>query len=272
MDDAPVPASAWSALKARTDARIALGRSGGSLATAPMLDFQLAHARARDGVHAPFDAGGLTDAIRARGWTVVGAQSEAHDRRTYLQRPDLGRRLASAARERLEGLRAGPSDVAFVIADGLSPRAAERHALGVLDLAAAALGSWGWTVAPLVIAAQARVALGDEVGALLNARLVAILIGERPGLSADDSLGIYLTYQPKVGCTDAERNCISNIRPGGLTYAAAAHKLLYLIREARERGLTGVGLKDDSDRVPMLHAAASSAASKAVTPPGRLDP
>ena len=250
--DVPIPGSAWAALKARTSARIALGRSGGSLPTGPLLDFQLAHARARDAVHAPFDAQGLAELAAARYGPVVPVQSEASDRTAYLQRPDLGRRLDTSSRERLASLGGPPCDVAIVIADGLSTRAAERHALPVVDLASRVLASWGWTIAPVVIATQSRVALGDEIGALLNAGMVAILIGERPGLSADDSLGIYLTHAPRVGRTDAERNCISNIRPGGLSYAEAAHKLLYLMREARQRGLTGVALKDDSDRVPRL--------------------
>lgn len=252
MADAPIPASAWSALRARTTARIALGRSGGSLPTGPLLEFQLAHARARDAVHAPFDAADIGDALAARGRIAIHVHSEAPDRTTYLQRPDLGRRLDHASRERLAMLQNPACDVAFVIADGLSTRAAERHALALVDLATAALESWGWTIATIVIASQARVALGDEIGALLNARLVAILIGERPGLSSDDSLGIYLTHEPKLGCTDAQRNCISNIRPGGLTYEQAAHKLLYLVRESRQLGHTGVQLKDDSNRVPLL--------------------
>jgi ethanolamine ammonia-lyase small subunit len=252
MNDAPVPGSAWSALKARTAARIALGRSGGSLPTGPLLDFQLAHARARDAVHAPFDASGIAELAAERYGSVVCVQSEAPDRTTYLQRPDLGRRLDQTSRDRLMAPHAQPCDVAFVIADGLSTRAAESHALSVVELASAALESWGWTLAPIIIATQSRVALGDEIGALLNANLVAILIGERPGLSADDSLGIYLTHGPRIGRTDAERNCISNIRPGGLGYAEAAHKLVYLLREARARGTTGFALKDESDRVPML--------------------
>ncbi|MSQ19685.1 MAG: ethanolamine ammonia-lyase subunit EutC [Betaproteobacteria bacterium] len=255
MDDAPdtpIPGAAWLALKARTAARIALGRSGGSLPTRPLLDFQLAHARARDAVHAPFDSGSLALQAAQSDVPVTCVQSRATDRTTYLQRPDLGRRLDSPSRERLAALHAQPADVAFVIADGLSTRAAERHALPVVALASTVLASWGWTMAPLIIATQSRVALGDEIGALLNAGLVAMLIGERPGLSADDSLGIYLTHAPSIGRTDTERNCISNIRPGGLTYAEAAHKLLYLLREARAGGLTGVALKDDSDRVMRL--------------------
>lgn len=252
MDDAPVPASAWAVLRASTAARIALGRAGGSLPTKPLLDFQLAHARARDAVHTPFDVAMLQEAVAARGWPGVHVQSEARDRATYLRRPDLGRRLDAPSRDRLAALDGGRCDVALVIADGLSTRATEKHALAVLDLTVGALVTWGWTVAPIAIAGQSRVALGDEIGALLQARLVAVLIGERPGLSADDSLGIYLTHAPRIGRTDAERNCISNIRAGGLTYEQAAHKLVYLMRESRQAGLTGVALKDESDRVPML--------------------
>ncbi|MFN0300232.1 MAG: ethanolamine ammonia-lyase subunit EutC [Burkholderiales bacterium] len=256
MDGPQVPASAWAVLRASTAARIALGRAGGSLPTKPLLDFQLSHARARDAVHAPFGVATLQAAVAARGWSGVNVQSEARDRATYLRRPDLGRRLDTPSRDRLaalvDGVFDGVFDVAFVIADGLSTRAAEKHALAVLDLAVGALVTWGWTIAPVTIALQSRVALGDEIGALLQARVVAVLIGERPGLSADDSLGIYLTHAPRIGRTDAERNCISNIRAGGLTYEQAAHKLVYLMRESRQRGLTGVALKDDSDRLPML--------------------
>ncbi|MEC5385891.1 ethanolamine ammonia-lyase subunit EutC [Uliginosibacterium sp. H3] len=239
---------AWQSLRSFTDARIAQGRSGASLPTAPMLAFQLAHARARDAVHLPLDVQGLRTALGDL--EVVEVASAAASRDIYLRRPDLGRRLDDSSRARLETRTAPelPYDVVFVLADGLSALATQQHAAAVSLLARAALAGKGWHIGPLVIAKQARVALGDEIGELLGARQVAMLIGERPGLSAADSLGIYLTWTPRVGRKDAERNCISNIRPaGGLSYEQAAHKLLWLMGEARARRLTGVALKDESD-------------------------
>lgn len=247
----------WQLLKAHTSARIALGRSGGSLPTAPLLEFQLAHARARDAVHKPFAADDLQAAIENLGLEVLRVQSRVVERAMYLQRPDFGRRLDDASRERLANYAHKGCDALLVVADGLSSLAVESHAPAVFALTHAALARWGWRVGPVVVAAQSRVALGDEIGELLGAEQVAMLIGERPGLSAADSLGIYLTWQPKVGRTDAERNCISNIHPRGLTYERATHKLLYLMREARVRGLTGVALKDESERVPLLVAPSS---------------
>lgn len=246
------PEDSWAALRAATSARIALGRAGGSLPTAPLLEFQLAHARARDAVHTPFDADPLEHALRRDTHDVLRVRSQAAaPRTTYLQRPDLGRRLDEASRARLLERARGPCDVAFVIADGLSALAVERHALGVLAPVVRTLAGWGWRIAPVVIATGARVALADEIGECLQAQQVAILLGERPGLSAADSLGIYLTYAPRVGRTDAERNCISNVHAHGLSYEQAAHKLVYLMREARNLQLTGVGLKDESDRLPI---------------------
>lgn len=243
---------AWAALRACTSARIALGRAGGSLPTAPLLEFQRAHARARDAVHAPLDADAIEQALRRDEHDVLLVRSQAAAQRTtYLQRPDLGRRLDEACRDRLLKRAQGPCDVAFVIADGLSALAVARHALGVLAPVVRTLAGWGWRIAPMVIATGARVALADEIGECLQAQQVAILIGERPGLSAADSLGIYLTYAPHAGRTDAERNCISNIHTHGLSYEQAAHKLVYLMREARNLKLTGVGLKDESDRLPI---------------------
>jgi ethanolamine ammonia-lyase small subunit len=238
----------WHGLRSFTDARIAQGRVGGSLPTAPMLAFQFAHARARDAVHLPLDAEGILAA--ADDASALRVHSAAETRDIYLRRPDLGRRLDEASRAQLSGLPpADPThDIVFVIADGLSALATQEHALGVFRMARTALQEKGWRIAPLVVAEQARVALGDEVGELLGARQVAIFIGERPGLSSADSLGIYLTHAPRVGRKDAERNCISNIRPqGGLSYAQATHKLLWLMGEARTRQLTGVALKDESD-------------------------
>ena len=237
----------WSALRQFTNARIALGRAGNSLPTEPLLAFNLSHAQARDAVHQPLDAESLHQQLRAIGFTTLDVHSAAPDRQHYLRRPDLGRRLADDSREALalEQAAIEPPDVLFVIADGLSAFAASKQAIPLLQAVCSKLADW--KIGPVVVARQARVALGDEIGELLGTKLVVMLIGERPGLSSPDSLGIYLTYAPKVGCSDAQRNCISNVRPEGLSYAAAAHKLHYLLTHARRLSLTGVGLKDDSD-------------------------
>jgi len=247
----PVVADPWTQLRPMTGARIALGRAGGSLPTAPLLEFQLAHARARDAVHLPFEAAGMEARLLEQGHTVLRVHSAAPERGVYLRRPDLGRRLDAASRAALAdfSVQERRCDAVFVVADGLSPLAVHRHALAVLDRVWQALAGEGWTLAPVVVAGQARVALGDEIGALLAAEQVAILIGERPGLSVADSLGIYLTFAPRVGRTDAERNCLSNIRPEGLGYDEAARALVRLMRRARQLRLTGVGLKDDGGGV-----------------------
>lgn len=233
-------------LRALTPARIGLGRCGHALPTRALLEFQLAHARARDAVHDAFLPDTLIERIQATGLNRLGHQlvhSQAPGRHDYLQRPDLGRRLAVSDAEQLT---AGPYEVAFVIADGLSAPAVHRHAVPLLEALWPKIHQWA--VAPLVIACQARVALGDEIGARLGAALVAMLIGERPGLSAPDSLGVYLTWQPRVGRQDSERNCISNIRPPtGLSYEQAAARLAWLMQAARHQRLTGVGLKDSSN-------------------------
>ena len=236
----------WNALRAFTQARIALGRAGNSLPTAPLLAFNLSHAQARDAVHHPLDADALHEQLRALGFTTLDVHSAAPDREHYLRRPDLGRSLSDASRALLQQAAGEPPEVVFVIADGLSAFAASKQAVPLLQAACARLGQ-DWRIGPVVVARQARVALGDEIGELLRAQLVVMLIGERPGLSSPDSLGIYLTYAPTTGCSDAQRNCISNVRPEGLTYEAAAHKLHYLLTHARRLGLTGVGLKDESD-------------------------
>jgi ethanolamine ammonia-lyase small subunit len=237
------PRDPWHALAALTPARIALGRTGAALPTARHLELQLAHARARDAVWHPLDADALTDALRADGHEVLRVRSAADDRRTYLERPDLGRRLAPGADATL-GARAGEWDLALVVGDGLAPLAAERHAPALLRALRARLDP-SWRVAPLVLVEQARVAIGDPIGAALGARLVAVLLGERPGMSAPDSLGVYLTWEPRVGRTDAERNCVSNVRPEGLAYEAAAATVAWLLHAARRRALTGVALRVD---------------------------
>lgn len=238
----------WASLRRHTAARIALGRAGVSVPTSAHLAFQQAHAQARDAVHAPLDADALLAGLRALGEAPLQVQSQAADRATYLQRPDLGRRLSTPATEALATLQAPVTDLAFVLADGLSALALQRQALPLFTaLRERLLSEGGWTWAPPVVATQARVALGDEIGALLNARCVVVLIGERPGLSAPDSLGIYFSWAPRPGLVDAQRNCVSNVRPQGLAPDPAAAKLHVLLREARTRQLSGVALKDEQD-------------------------
>jgi len=254
---APTIANPWQSLRKLTQARIALGRAGTSLPTERHLEFQLAHARARDAVHRALAVEPLKAALEQRGPEVVALHSAAGDRAIYLQRPDQGRRLEPTSRAALErrALRAKDAfDAAFVVADGLSALAIEENAVPVLDAVLALLDPGEWRVAPIAIVEQGRVAVGDEVGEILGARMVAILIGERPGLSSPDSMGIYLTYAPRVGTTDAQRNCISNIRRDGLSHERAAHKLHYLMCEARRRRLTGVELKDEAEAPRAINA------------------
>jgi ethanolamine ammonia-lyase small subunit len=233
----------WAELRALTAARIALPRAGASLATAPQLDLRLAHARARDAVHAPLDEARLVEALAPLGLPVLAVASAAVDRTHYLMRPDLGRRLAGDADARLAAYAGSGHDVAFVIADGLSARAVEAHARPLLAAALPRLKEW--RIAPLVVVRQGRVAIGDEIARALCADIAVVLIGERPGLSAPDSMGAYLTFKPTPQTTDADRNCISNIRPEGLAYADAAVTLVHLLRAMRARQLSGVRLKDD---------------------------
>jgi ethanolamine ammonia-lyase small subunit len=223
-------------LRAFTLARVALGRTGVSLPTAELLRFQLDHARSRDAVHQELDPSSL-------GLPHLLLRSAARDRATYLRRPDLGRTLSEDSRGLLER---GDYDAALVIADGLSAPAVHHHAAPLLTLLLPRLEAEEWLLAPLTVVLAGRVAIGDEIGALLGARQVVMLIGERPGLTSPDSLGIYLTWDPRPGRTDAERNCISNVRTEGISYEAAAHKLHFLMREARMRKLSGVGLKEDA--------------------------
>jgi ethanolamine ammonia-lyase small subunit len=239
------PPDPWRRLAALTPARIGLGRAGPGLPTREVLAFALAHAKARDAVHAPLDAEAVAGQIAGLGLAAVQADSRAPDRETYLRRPDLGRALSPAAGARL--VRGDGIDLALVVADGLSSAAVHAHAAAVIAALLPHAERAGWRLGPVVVARQARVALGDEIGAALAARAVAVLIGERPGLSAPDSLGIYLTHGPRPGRTDAERNCISNIHGRGLSPQAAAARLAWLTAEALRRGLTGVGLKDESD-------------------------
>jgi ethanolamine ammonia-lyase small subunit len=240
------PPDLWSPLRALTPARIGLARSGASLATSPLLDVRLAHARARDAVHAALDEPRLAADLAALGRPVLSVASEVRDQPQYLMRPDLGRRLAADGEATLAA-QAGEYDAVFVIAAGLSAQAVAAHAVPLLRAALPELADW--RVAPLVIVRYGRVAIGDAVARALGASAVAILIGERPGLSAPDSMGAYLTWRPGAQATDAERNCISNIRPEGIAYADAAFKLVHLLRMMRTRQVSGVALKDESERL-----------------------
>jgi ethanolamine ammonia-lyase small subunit len=236
----------WQQLRRFTQARIALGRAGDSLPTQAMLDFGLAHAKARDAVHEPMDCAAVEAQLTDAGFEFLRVHSAAPDRAHYLRRPDYGRRLDDDSRARLKSLNLPQApEVVFVIGDGLSAFAPANHAVPLLRAVRERLKDWA--IAPIVIAEQSRVALGDEVGEILGAGQVVMLIGERPGLSSPDSLGLYLTYAPRVGRSDAERNCISNVRLEGLNYDVAAHKLCYLLNAARRLKLSGVNLKDDSD-------------------------
>lgn len=231
-------------LRALTPARVGLGRTGISQQTRDLLAFQRAHALARDAVHARLNAEALATEIESgiRQPEVLRLHSAAANRAEYLQRPDLGRRLDEASRALLVEQWICDADVALVIADGLSALAVERHVVPVLKQLLPRLD--GWRVAPICVVEQGRVAIGDEVGQLLSAQLALVLIGERPGLSAPDSLGAYITWKPQPGRTDAERNCVSNIRSEGLSYADAAAQIAYYLSEARRRQITGVALKD----------------------------
>ena len=237
----------WTVLRRFTDARIGLGRAGSALPIREVLKFAMAHAQARDAVTTPMDWSSIEAELAALGLATVRIESAAGDRDTYLRRPDLGRRLSAGARQRLAEIAGSPPDLLILVGDGLS-------STGVAANAAAMIGAFvplarrnGWSLAPVLLADQARVALGDEAGEFMGARAVLVLIGERPGLSSPDSLGAYLTWAPRVGRKDGERNCISNIRRGGLSADEAAFKAHWLLREAFRRQITGVQLKDESN-------------------------
>jgi ethanolamine ammonia-lyase small subunit len=233
-------------LRHLTPARIGLGRAGASLPTSALLEFTLDHARARDAVHAGFDTAAIVSGLDALGLQTLQVSSRAQSRKDYLRRPDLGRKLDAVSQD---SLASGPRrlcDLAVVIGDGLSPSAVNAHAVELVRRLIAVLAPGGIELGPVVVASGARVALGDEIGALLGARMVAVLIGERPGLSAPHSLGAYLTFAPRTGCTDAMRNCVSNIHSSGLSYDEAAFKIAWLVREGLARQVTGVALKDGS--------------------------
>jgi ethanolamine ammonia-lyase small subunit len=254
----------WDALRSTTSARIALGRAGGSLPTHAWLDFKSAHAAARDAVRCVFDAEQLAAEIGALGVRVMVVDSAASEQRTFLLRPDLGRQLDERSRYALQEQPDTIYDLAIVVSDGLSAFAVHRQARPVLESLLPKLKNDGWRVAPIVIARFGRVALEDEVGQLLGAPLALILIGERPGLGSPDSLGAYLVYGPRRGNTDANRNCVSNIRPEGLSIGSAASTIHYLLNEARRRRLSGVLLKDE-------RALTNTAASSPPSLPGNAE-
>jgi ethanolamine ammonia-lyase small subunit len=234
-----------------TPARVNLGLTGDSVPTKPLLDFRLAHARAKDAVYLPLDAFSLSQEMAQRNWRSRILNSNAADREEYLRRPDKGRRLNDASAEEVAKVN-GRHEIVFVLADGLSALAVHRHGLRLLEEAFDRLNYVAGDANPIWIVQQGRVAIGDHIGGLLAADLAVVIIGERPGLSAPDSLGVYLTWQPRLGRTDAERNCISNIQPQGLSYELAAHKLVFLIDEARRRELSGIRLKDTAQEVAAL--------------------
>jgi ethanolamine ammonia-lyase small subunit len=239
--------AAREALRSYTPARLGLERTGVSLATRPLLDFQLAHARARDAVHAAIDVRMLCDELRRSDLASLALESKAGDRATYLRRPDLGRALSEDSAALLTP---GEYDVVFVIADGLSALAVERHALRLMREILSLIG--GWRLAPVCVVEQGRVAIGDAIGEALRAPLAVVLIGERPGLSSPDSLGVYITWEPRPGRRDSERNCISNVREEGLGYAAAANRLHYYMQESSRLHMTGLGLKDPAEDLARL--------------------
>src|SRR3954452_15043296 len=262
MSDPALPRRPTLDLRSLTPARVALGRSGASLPTRALLDFTLDHARARDAVHAVFDAPRLVADLGALGLVVTEANSRAVDRGDYLRRPDLGRRLDAGSAESLARSASEPCQLALVIGDGLSAAAVHAHAAAlVMRLLPLLAADDGVAIGHVVVASGARVALGDEIGAILGARMVVTLIGERPGLSAPDSLGAYLTFAPKTGRTDAMRNCVSNIHGSGLGYEEAAFRIAWLIHEGLRRQVTGVALKDESGLQTRLPPASSDDAT-----------
>ncbi len=255
-----VHSNPWQELKHYTTARIALGRTGVSLPTDALLQFGLAHAQARDAVHQPLQSHQLTESLHHLGLPVLQVHSAASNRNEYLRRPDLGRRLNSESLASLQALPPQEYDLTILIGDGLSSTALHQNASPFLQALLPHLRRLQLKLAPLVIAEQARVALGDEVGHALRSRAVLVMIGERPGLTSPDSMGLYLTWQPEIGRLDSERNCISNVRPAGLEFSQAAHKLAWLLEQAFIRRLTGVGLKDESEQAQpsLVHQAASA--------------
>jgi ethanolamine ammonia-lyase small subunit len=243
----PVTEDLWKSLSRMTRARIALGRAGASLPTQEVLKFSFDHARARDAVHTPFDRDKIAAEARGLGFETLFVESAAPDRATYLRRPDWGRSLSSASRSLLINRENAACDLAIIVADGLSATAVHNQTAPLLAAFRPYIARAAWRAPAIAIANQARVALGDEIGQLLKAKAAIVLVGERPGLSSPDSLGVYITFDPKPGRNDGERNCISNIRYDGLAHDLAAFKLAWLVGEALKRELSGVALKDESD-------------------------
>jgi ethanolamine ammonia-lyase small subunit len=247
---APAPPRSPQHLRDLTPARVGLGRTGASLPTAALLEFTLAHARARDAVHAAFDRAALIAGLGGLGLEALAVSSCARDRTDYLRRPDLGRKLDPASRQVLASRQAASGRLVIVVGDGLSPAAVHAHAVALVRSLLPRLEAERLEIGQAVVASGARVALGDEIGAVLGASMIVMLIGERPGLSAPDSLGAYLTFAPRPGITDAERNCVSNVHGAGLGYDEAAFRIAWLVREGLARGVTGVALKDESGGPP----------------------
>jgi ethanolamine ammonia-lyase small subunit len=236
----------WSQLREQTTARVALGRAGGSLPTAAVLAFAADHAAARDAVYSELDVPALQSAMAPLGLPTLVLRTQATDRQSYLQRPDLGRKLDTTSVTAVQAVAGTETDIALIVADGLSALATQSHAADVLANLIPRLRGYGFRLAPLSIVTQARVAVQDQIGSLLHARVAVILIGERPGLGSADSVGAYLVHNPVVGNTDADRNCVSNIRPQQLSPAAAANTLAWLIEQSLVRRISGVRLKDES--------------------------
>jgi ethanolamine ammonia-lyase small subunit len=241
----------WQSLKTFTAARIAPGSTGVAMPLKEVLDFKLAHAHARDAVYSLLNETDLVTDLQQFQLPIYVLNSKVHSRHEYLQRPDFGRQLNETSKKQLEKSNAVPADVALILADGLSATAINNHAIPLLNVLIPLLQQAGFSIAPLSIVHQGRVAIGDEIGVLLKAQFSLILIGERPGLSSPDSMGAYLTYNPMVGLTDESRNCVSNIRPEGLSYQAAAEKIFYLINESFRLRYSGVALKDNAG-LPIL--------------------
>jgi ethanolamine ammonia-lyase small subunit len=241
-----LPSRSLSDLRELTPARVGLGRAGVSMPTDALLAFTLDHARARDAVHGAFDTSRLVEGLASLGLAPVLLSSQARNRGDYLRRPDLGRMLDRASQRALADRSDGPCQLAIVVGDGLSPAAVNVHAIELVRHLVPQLKEAGIQPGDTAVASGARVALGDEIGAMFGARMVLMLIGERPGLSAPDSLGAYLTFAPRIGLTDADRNCVSNIHGAGLSYDEAAFKIAWLVREGLARQVTGVALKDES--------------------------
>lgn len=234
---------AWHLLKQYTNARIAVGRAGTSLPTAEILQLRMAHSLAKDAIRSEIDINGLMEACRALKLDSLSVQSQVVNRNDYLRNPNKGRLLATQSTEILQGFHSQETDLCIIIADGLSAEAVNQHAVKVIALLLPLIATF--TLSPVVLAQQSRVALSDPIGELLQARIALILIGERPGLSSPHSMGAYLTYQPQSGNTDEKRNCVSNIQPQGLSYEAAAAKLAYLLQEMLTKKISGVQLKDE---------------------------